>query len=57
MGAIIGDYTVWDAITVYHARYEIYYWPRFGRFDWFGLYSLSEFIHHDQQILSYGFLL
>ena len=32
-------------------KYEIYYRPRLGRFDWFGLYPLSEFIHHDQQIL------
>ena len=51
IGAVIGDDVVWNTITVHHAGYEFYHWPGFGRFNWFGLYPLSEFIHHDQQIL------
>ena len=48
--AVIGDDAVGDAITVYNPRYEVYHWSGFGRFNWFGLYPLGEFIYHDQQI-------
>ena len=47
----MSDDVVQDTIMVYHAGYEIYCHPRFGFFDWFGLYPLSEFIHRDQQVL------
>ena len=50
IGAVISDDAVWNTITVYDAGYKVYYWPGLGRFNWFGLYPLGEFIHHDQQI-------
>ena len=50
IGAVIGDDAVWNTIMVHHAGYEVYYWPRLSRFDRFGLYPLSEFIHHNQLI-------
>ena len=50
IGAVIGGDAVWDTITVYETGYEICHWSGFGRFNWFGLYPLSEFIYHDQQI-------
>ena len=58
IGAVVGDDAVRNTITVHNTGYKVYHWPGFYRFNWFGLYPLSEFIHHDQQIFfSYGFLL
>ena len=48
--AVIGDDAVWDTIMVYGTGYKVYPWSDFGRFNWFGLYPLGEFIYHDQQI-------
>ena len=48
IGAVIGDDAVWNTIMVYNTGYEFYHRPGLGRFNWFGLYALSEFIHHDQ---------
>ena len=57
IGAVISDDAVRNTITVHNTGYEVYHWSGFGRFNWFGLYPLSEFIHHDQQVFfSYGFL-
>ena len=50
IGVVIGDDAVWNTITVHNIGYLVYHWSGFGRFNWFGLYPLSEFIHHDQQI-------
>ena len=50
IGAVIGDDAVWNTITVHNARYEVYHWSGFGRFNLFGLYPLSEFIYHNQQV-------
>ena len=58
IGAIIGDDAVWNTITVNNTGYEVYHSSGFGHFNWFGLYPLGEFIHHDQQVFfPYGFLL
>ena len=48
IGAVISDDAVRNTITVYDGGYKVYYRPELGRFNWFGLYPLSEFIHHDQ---------
>ena len=48
--AIGSDDVVGDAIMVYNARYEVYHRSGFSRFDRFGFYLLSEFIHHAQHI-------
>ena len=43
--AIISDDAVGDTVSVYGPGYEVYYWSRFGRFDWFGFYPFGELVH------------
>ena len=50
IGAVIGYDAVGNTVTVHNTRYELYNWSGFGRFNWFGLYPFSEFIHHEQQV-------
>ena len=50
--AIISDDTVRDTITVDCAGYKIDHSSGLSCFVWFVFYPFSEFIHHDQQILS-----
>ena len=51
IGAVIGDDVVWNSITVHNTGYEVNYQAGLSRFDRFSLYPLSEFVHHNQQIL------
>ena len=50
IGSVIGDDVVGNTIMVHNSGYEVYHWSGFVRFNWFGLYLLSEFIYHDQQV-------
>ena len=55
--AVVSDDAVGDAITVYNPGYEVYHRSGFGRFNRFGLYPFGEFIHHDQQVFFFLWLL
>ena len=50
LGSIISDDTMRDTITVDYAGYKVNHWPCLSWFYRFGLYSLSEFIYHYQQV-------
>ena len=47
IGAVIGDDAVWDTLMVHDTGYKVYHQSSFGRFHWFGLYPLGEFIYDD----------